>query len=284
MGCLWSRNKWEQEERLVLDSENCLKLNKKHCKKIVSVFHRMTKLFHLNLTQFESALRELKIETDEETMKFFELFKEDPNDSYFFNNLEVKPNLKGEEYLYSVKKLSVLAIFFGKGNTEEKINALFNIYDIDLSKRLSLTELGVMLKDIGEISLHHLPRLATVKYPNKMSEIMKYSKCLSKMEEGLIEYFKYLICGFRVREITLHEFVEAFEQDELQIILNAAEIRNFAIRAYEDALIQKIERKKETNLDSDDIQEITLERRHTTWNKRKIRKKFNKKKTADVQV
>ncbi len=84
----------------------------------------------------------------------------------------------------------------------DKANQLFLNYDVDLSCRLSMYEIDIMLDDITSIILDYLPALAIILKPSQNKEILHYKRCLVKLRRSINDNFQYLITRYKATDLT----------------------------------------------------------------------------------
>ena len=183
MGCIYSRNKNQEKEDLIADACSKMKLYALKADDITKVFHRYSLQFHLSIQQLAEALKELQLPFTEECKQLYELFLEVPANCKFIERQTQSMNYDENAILYSVKKLSTIAILLGKGGKREKLIALFFNYDIDASNQLSNWELNILLGDLLEIELNVMPEIAKVIYPDKADSLNIYKESLLSMKK-----------------------------------------------------------------------------------------------------
>ncbi|OMJ65073.1 hypothetical protein SteCoe_39445 [Stentor coeruleus] len=156
--------------------------------------------------------------------KQFSISINDPNVNSFFMNFYSKSN-----FYYSVRELSALGILLGSGRIKEKINLLFENYDLDSSKSLTKKEILVMLEDICKISFQYLPNFAIKSINSSESEhIVFYQSELKSIKFSLIHYYHDLLFEDLSDEITKDQFCKKFESKEILYLLSPESLRIYS--------------------------------------------------------
>lgn len=148
----------------------------------------------------------------------------DPNISSFFMNFFSKSN-----FYYSVRELSTLGILLGSGDLKEKVNLLFENYDLDSSQTLTKKEILVMLEDVCKISLQYLPSFAAKCLDSSESEhIALYQSELKSIKFSLIHHYHDLLFEDLSEEINKDQFRKKFENKEILYLLSPESLRTYS--------------------------------------------------------
>lgn len=217
MGCCSSRYLDHNScEELIVEAEKYLRLFKCKSIDIDRITHRNSYNLQMSQIQFELTCRSLGIDYKDHMI------------SDFFTQL-----YQQNEYSYSVRQFTLLGIFLGTGTKEEKVQLLFQNYDIDASKTLTYDEIHTMLKEICKIAFQYFPslalRLSTIE---ERPSIEKYKFQLRSFRDSIIRVYMQIIFEDFSNEITMDEFKKLFEKPNVGNLINASNLRTYSRNMY----------------------------------------------------
>ncbi|OMJ92969.1 hypothetical protein SteCoe_4190 [Stentor coeruleus] len=256
MGCCSSRHLDHKScDELIHNSENYLGLFKCKSIDIDRITHRNSYNLQMSQIQFELSCRNLGINY------------KDPIISDFFMQI-----YNQNEYSYSVREFTLLGIFLGIGTKEEKIQLLFQNYDIDASKTLAYEEIQTMLKDICRISFQYLPSLALrLCTSEERPSIEKYKLQLRRFRNSTIKVYLEIIFEDVGNEITMDEFKKLFEKPIIGNLINASSLRMYSKNLYA-AVRNQVEAVKAIIANPELIDKEMMDKLESTKLKRKMTK------------
>ena len=226
MGCAASRAPIysELEIKFLMPAETALALHNYSSRDLDNIFHRYSSSLKMSQTQIARAFNELKID--------YSSFSE------FYNQFTYQEALKYKRIIYNSQIISTLGILLGKSFEQEKKKLLFQNYDIDSSKMLSMSEIKTMVTDILIVCLKSIPNYASILYP-KNTELNEYNSSLESIFADISWYFIDIIMENN-QEIKLEKYLERFDIQEIRILVNPQLLRQFCYKAY-----NKLQKNKE---------------------------------------
>lgn len=215
MGCAHGFQ-YGREESLVQDFEDSLNFSSTKSRDFDIYFYKHSKNFKLTEKQFLAVMEELNIDVTEsisrpsKTKLLFEKFIQDE--------------------LYDKRAMASLGIMLGKGSLEDKVKILFLNYDIEISDTLDPKEIKVMITDILEIALVHIPKTAKACLGDSSlsSSLKKYCYKLNRYKSELADYYQKLLIKDYNIEIKLEDFVSMFENENIRDLLYPSKLRMMA--------------------------------------------------------
>ncbi|OMJ91072.1 hypothetical protein SteCoe_6430 [Stentor coeruleus] len=215
MGCAYGFQ-YGHEESLIQDFEDSLNFSSILSKDFDIYFYKHCKNFKLTEKQFVAVMEELNIDITESISR--------PSN----NKLLFEKFIQDE--LYDKRAMASLGIMLGKGSLEEKVKILFLNYDIEISDSLDPKEIKVMITDILEIALVHIPKTAKtcINNINESKSLKKYCFKLNKYKAELAEYYKKLLIKDYNVEIKVDDFVAMFENENIRALLYPSRLRAMA--------------------------------------------------------
>lgn len=205
MGCTSSRNETLSEEELLIKAcEKSLNFQNHSSKNLLSTFISYTSESQFLLSDLLQALNQLHLESIE-TNTFINHF--------LYNNR------------ISIKKLNCLAILLGSSKKLEKIQLLFDNYNEEIRPFLYQNELETLISHIIYINLSAIPSYTLSKNPYNTS-LESYISKLGFFINSLLKHFLHKFLGNR-SQISYIEFEEAFENPEIEYLLNGKNLRVF---------------------------------------------------------
>jgi hypothetical protein len=138
MGCYQGKLIWEESEENIAKSLRKLGYTRKPYNLVVKTFHCHFPFIYLSRMELIEALKSLRLSYIEDFYRFFLVSKSEIRDlSEKQGIVNYNTQTLNTKTIYSVKKLSTLAILLCKGNYEDKAKCLFLIYKIDDSMILN---------------------------------------------------------------------------------------------------------------------------------------------------
>ena len=216
MGCCLSQS--SKPELEIISIENSLEIKLQPAIRIDRLIHRYSNRLQISPLQFAALCKELQVEKHSFSYKYFKMFYNESNESH------------------NARELASAGIMHCQGTDEEKINLLFQNYDIDSSKTLEAEEIKLMVADLTNIALLYSSEftLATEVSRNLNSggslRLIEYRKELVCIRPILMSFYNVAILEDHPKKITLEEFHEIFLKNDMISLIIPHEMRKLSQR------------------------------------------------------
>ena len=221
MGCNRSKDEYDEAEELIGNIETKIGFSNVKCTDCDIIFHRYSISFRLNNTQFLAACKDLKL-----NMTSYGLAA---------NPLTVLfKSFQSNEGFFDTRRLSALGVLLGKGSAKEKAKVIFKNYDTEISNTLDINEMRVLIDDLLEIALIIIPNyaLSIINDEEEKTEVNKYNRKLSSVFNTFYKFYEILLIKDQETDITLDQFVELFNYEEISAMASASKLRKLGIQEH----------------------------------------------------
>lgn len=216
MGCTCTGREISSiEETFFKPFEMSLKMNQLSCKEMGRIFRRFSCKNILNFSQLERACQIIGISVAQYN-NFFDFF--------------------GSGGKYSARKLSTLGILLGQGTSDEKLTALFENYDENMTNVLKSETVQELVGDILEISCHYIP--IYVSWMNKTDEDVQKSSQTTKISTSYLTMFHTDELIENDEFLDKNLFFERFNKIS-SILLDTQKTRQECLNVYKNEILLK---------------------------------------------
>mmetsp|Transcript_13677 Transcript_13677/g.25808 ORF Transcript_13677/g.25808 Transcript_13677/m.25808 type:complete len:261 (+) Transcript_13677:91-873(+) len=225
MGLCLSRGDLSEPERAITQKEHDLGFESHRSERLDLVLRKFSHNEQLNDTQFAEAFKLLDLHAAST--------QSNTNIATFYNSLKVGS-------FYSLKYLLLVAVLLGEGSSRSKAKVLFEIYDFENSRKLSLEKVVHLCRDVFEVAVNKLTIVSDTSKPLVSDYIHKLRLNRGNAESSL----KKLLIGDHP-EVTLEQFIKAFDGEELEHFLKSHGARTYFFK-YQSTLSPATFKKSES--------------------------------------
>ena len=214
----------EIEEQFINLFEIQLGYSSVYVKDIDAMFHRYSLNSCMNSNQLAKAIEITKADFHK-IKEFYEQFNIKAVGTTFPQDIQ-EQFVSSFLNCYSTMHLNCLGILLGKGSIETKVQTLFQTFDIEAAKAISLDKLLILLNTMISVALYDIP---------------KYCSYINNTDDSFYKYLLRLIVGKRKvleilfdlfpktnHEITYQEFKNTFTIKLALKLFNSKELRTYA--------------------------------------------------------
>mmetsp|Transcript_11162 Transcript_11162/g.21947 ORF Transcript_11162/g.21947 Transcript_11162/m.21947 type:complete len:263 (-) Transcript_11162:108-896(-) len=130
------------------------------------------------------------------------------------------------------KKVILLGLLLGIGTVETKASILFEICDLDVSEKVSGSELKGALKMLTNLALDEVPSFIEKNIQTEERRTLtKFRSMITKMKSTIVSHMiENFISGDE--EIDKEDFIVVCQQTKAKYLTSSVGLRNFAIKSY----------------------------------------------------
>lgn len=148
---------------------------------------------------------------------------------------------KASDELINSKKLIMLGILLGCGSLESKALILFEVCDIDVSGKVSKSEMIDSFRNLIKIALNEIPSFAEQNIDPKMRrQIANFRSMISSMEATIVQHMLENFFSEEDEEIDSSDFIVVLQQTKAKYLTSSVGLRNFTFKAWEQ--VKKFDR------------------------------------------